>query len=153
MCARVYACACVLGGPLSPPFPTSSSLQFHVAILERVAKGEAEEEEKKTKHAATIKIMAVSRKEQVDEVRAKKAAEKREADAIGEAIKQQAKQQQQQDYEAAVAKQIRIAESNAALVIANEKLIAVRAVIKVLILPIPIPLFPYPLLVLALTFV
>ena len=100
--------------------------QFHVAILERVAKGEAEEEEKKQRHAKTVKILAVARKEQVDEVRAQKAAERAVSDAIGQAIKDQAKKQQEDDYAAAVAKQARIAESNAAMVVANEKLLAVR---------------------------
>ena len=104
--------------------------QFHVAILDRVAKGEAEEEAKKAKLAEQRKVIAVARKEQVDEVRSKRAAEKAELDAIGEAMKSQAKKQLQDDYEAQVQKQIRIAEGNAAMVVANEKLKAVREQIK-----------------------
>jgi len=106
------------------------SSQFHVAILDRVAKGEAEEEAKKAKLAEQRKVIAVARKEQVDEVRSKRAAEKAELDAIGEAMKSQAKKQLQDDYEAQVQKQIRIAEGNAAMVVANEKLKAVREQIK-----------------------
>ena len=100
--------------------------QFHVAILDRVAKGEAEEEAKKARMEEQRKIIAIARKEQVDDVRARRAAEKAEAYAIGEAMKEQSKKQLADEYEAQVQKQIRIAEGNAAMVVANEKLKAVR---------------------------
>jgi hypothetical protein len=99
---------------------------FHEEILRKVAAGEAEEAAKKAKLDAQKKVIAVARKEQVDEVRAKRAAEVAEAVAIGEAMKAQAKKQLADDYEAQVQKQIRIAEGNAAMVVANEKLKAVR---------------------------
>lgn len=103
---------------------------FHEEILRKVAAGEAEEAAKKAKLDAQKKVIAVARKEQVDEVRAKRAAEVAEAVAIGEAMKAQAKKQLADDYEAQVQKQIRIAEGNAAMVVANEKLKAVREQIK-----------------------
>ena len=104
--------------------------QFHEAILERVSKGEAEEEAKKARMAAQRKIIAQARKEQVDEVHAKRAKEKAELDAIGEAMKAQAKKDLEDEYQAQIAKQIRIAEGNASMVVANEKLKAVRTQIK-----------------------
>lgn len=100
--------------------------QFHENILRTVAQGGAEEAAKAAKLREQRAVIAVARKEQVDEVRAKRAAEKAELDAIGEAMKRQAKQQLADDFEAQIQKQIRIAEGNAAMVVANEKLKAVR---------------------------
>jgi len=106
-------------------------LQFHEAILKRVADGEAEEEAKKKKHHDMIKVLAVARKEQVDEVLARRAAEAAEANAIGQAMRRQAQKQIEDDVVAMEAKQRRIEESNAAMVVANERLKVVREEIRV----------------------
>lgn len=100
--------------------------QFHVAILEKVAKGEAEEKAKNQKIAEKIEVIKVQRKEQVNEVRAKRASEIAEANAIGQAMKEQAIKRQEDDLVEQEAKQKRIDESNAAMVIANERAKQVR---------------------------
>ena len=101
--------------------------QFHVAILEKVSKGEADEQIKNKKLADKIDIIKGQRKEQVDEVRAKRAAEISEAMSIGKAMKEQAIKRLEDDLIEQGAKQIRIDESNAAMVVANERAKQVRA--------------------------
>jgi len=105
-------------------------LQFHEQILKRVADGDAEETKKIEKRHAMVKVLAVARKEQVDDVLARRAAEAAEAYAIGQAIKVQAKKQIEDDIIAQEAKQKRIAESNASMVLANERQKVVREEIR-----------------------
>ena len=100
---------------------------FHEKILETVKTLTEAEEAKKKKVEDNIAVIAKVREEQLSEVRAKREAEHQESIAIGEAMKKQAKEQLEMDLIAQQEKQRKIEESNATMVIANEKLKAVRA--------------------------
>jgi hypothetical protein len=103
---------------------------YHEEIMKKVRAGEIEEEEKKQKIIDKIEIIKVQRREQVMEVRARRAAEAAEAKAIGEAMKKQAQERIEEDMAEQVRKAEMIASSNAALVIANERAIKIKAELK-----------------------
>lgn len=104
--------------------------KYHEITLETVARLNAIEEAKLAKQAETIKQIAIAREEQLRDVRTRKAAEVAESIAIGEAMRREAEQRLIEDMEAQKEKQRRIAESNAAMVIANEKFRKVRDEIR-----------------------
>ena len=86
---------------------------YHEEIMKKVRAGEIEEEEKKQKIIDKIEIIKVQRREQVMEVRARRAAEAAEAKAIGEAMKKQAQERIEEDMAEQVRKAEMIASSNA----------------------------------------
>lgn len=100
--------------------------KYHKFIVEKVSQLEAIEQEKIDKRKAMVKVIAKSREEQLAEVHAQRAAEKAEAIAIGIAMKKQAQERVEEEIRLAEAKIIAAADNNAAMVIANEKLKAVR---------------------------
>ncbi len=100
---------------------------YHEKILEKVAELTAVEEEKKKKVADNVVVIKAAREEQIADVRARKEAERLESIAIGEAMKRQAIEQVEQEKRAVEERAKQIAINNANMVIANEKLKAVRA--------------------------
>lgn len=101
--------------------------EYHQIILQKVAQGEKEEKEKEARLADKIEIIKVQRRKQVEEVRAKRAAEEAEARAIGEAMKREAIVRIQDDLDEQVRKRERIADANAKTVIANERIKVIKA--------------------------
>jgi hypothetical protein len=101
---------------------------FHRIKMEAVVKGEAEEKAKVDGRKELVERIKVTRKEQLDEVFARRQREKDEAEAIGAAMKRRAAEQIQEDLDAFDAKQKHIAKSNKELMLANEKFIAIRKV-------------------------
>lgn len=101
--------------------------QFHENILELVAKGNANDIIKEEKNAAKIEVIKKQRREQVEEVRSKRAEEEAEAKAIGEAMKFRAKEQVEEELQRQIEKQKRIAENNVNTLLANERIKQVRA--------------------------
>merc|ERR1711871_1150494 len=101
--------------------------EYHQMILRKVAQGEVEEKEKEAKIAAKIEVIKTQRRNQVEEVRAKRAAEEAEARAIGEAMKKEAAQRIQEDLDEQIRKQELIADANAKTVIANERIKIIKA--------------------------
>ena len=103
---------------------------FHEKILETVKVLTDTEEAKKKKIEDNIAVIAKVREEQLNQVRSKREAERQESIAIGEAMKKQAKEHLEMDLILQQEKQKKIEEGNAQMVIANEKLKAVRAEIS-----------------------
>lgn len=102
----------------------------HLKIVSKVKELEAIEEEKLSKTADLVKVICNMRETQIAGVVAKREAEKAESIAIGVAMRKQAEEQIKEDYIKQEEKQKRIAASNAAMVIANEKQIKLRDEIK-----------------------
>ena len=101
---------------------------FHRIKMEAVVKGNAEEKAKLDERKGLVERIKVTRKEQLDDVFARRQREKDEAEAIGAAMKRRAAEQIQEDVDAFDAKQQHIAKSNKELMLANEKFMAIRAV-------------------------
>lgn len=101
---------------------------FHRIKMEAVVKGNAEEKAKVDERKGLVERIKVTRKEQLDDVFARRQREKDEAEAIGAAMKRRAAEQIQEDLDAFDAKQKHIAKSNKELMLANEKFMAIRKV-------------------------
>jgi hypothetical protein len=100
--------------------------EYHQYILAQVKEGERVEKEKERKMEDQRAIVAVARKEQVDEVLARRDEELREKIAIGEAMKKRAQEMLEEEVRAHEAKQRRARENRDQVVAANEKLKALR---------------------------
>jgi hypothetical protein len=100
--------------------------EYHRLTMEKVAKGDIEERIKEENRKRLIDNIKVTRKEQLDDVIARRQAEKDEAEAIGIAMKRRAQQQLEEDIIAQEAKHAAAAKANADLMIANEKFKKIR---------------------------
>jgi hypothetical protein len=100
--------------------------RFHEHILAVVAKGGEEEADKARRLAEKVDVIKKQRKEQVDEVQARRDEEEAEARAIGEAMKKRAKEQLEEELQLQKDKQERIAAANLATLKANERAKVVR---------------------------
>lgn len=100
--------------------------QFHVKIIEKVKHLTEIEESKVKKQHDSISLIKQSREEQINDVKARREAADRENIAMGIAMKKQIQDLIQQDIIAAEEKQLLIAKNNAAMVVANERLKAVK---------------------------
>ena len=104
--------------------------RFHKIKMEKVRQDEEQEKAKDARRKQVIEEVKISRKEQLDDVYARRQAEADEAHAIGEAMRKQAKEQLQEEIKREEDRQIYIAKANADLVVANEKFKAIKAQVK-----------------------
>jgi hypothetical protein len=106
--------------------------QHHLKIISKVKELDQIEEEKLAKSADLVKVICGMRETQIAGVVSKREAAKSDSIAIGVAMRKQAEEQLKEDIIKQEQKQIRIAESNATMVLANEKQIKLRAEIVAL---------------------
>jgi len=99
---------------------------WHKIKMEKVAQGEAEEQAKIDSRQEIIAKIKKSRKEQVDDVRARRQQVKDEEQAIGDAMRRRAKEQVEEEVQRQIEKEAKQAKSNADLVVANEQFKAIR---------------------------
>ena len=100
--------------------------EYHQVILAKVRAGEEEERIKEQARMEQIKLIAAARKEQLDDVRERREAERREQDAIGSAMKKRAQEMLEEEIRQAELKAARAEENKNAVLSANEKLKMLR---------------------------
>lgn len=103
---------------------------YHQIILEKVAKGDKEDIVKAEKIAEQLKLVAVSREEQLQDVRRRKELEKEEERQIGLTMKKRAQEAIEEDIRAFETKQVLAHESNLKMIEANEKIKSEKEVIR-----------------------
>lgn len=103
---------------------------YHQIILEKVAKGDAEDAAKAKKVAEQLRLVGVSRQEQLEEVRRKREIEKEEERQVGLRIKERAREAVEEELRALEEKQRLAHESNLKMIAANEKIKQEKEVIR-----------------------
>jgi hypothetical protein len=100
--------------------------QYHQEILKKIDDGEAVDRKKELDAIEQMKQIAISRKEQVDDARAKRAAEERERVAIGVAMRAKAAEQVEEEIRQEEGKQKYIRDKNEQMILANGRLKVLR---------------------------
>ena len=99
---------------------------YHQVILAKVKRGEELEQEKELRKQEQIKIIAMARKEQLDDALARKEADRRTQVAIGQAMKERAKEMLAEEIRKEELKHLKAEENKNAVLSANEKLKSLR---------------------------
>lgn len=102
------------------------AVKHHEDILHTVKLGELKEKEKQERMQKQVAEVSVARKQQLDEVFAKRQAEMEEERQIGIRLREEAERQLQRDIEARKERQRQIDQSNLEMAKANEELKVLR---------------------------
>lgn len=104
--------------------------KYHEVILKKVHDGDAEDVVKAQKIQEQLKVVAISRAQQLEEVRKQREIEREEERQIGLAIKKRAAEAVEADIVAYNEKQARAHASNLAMIAANEKIKQEKDIIR-----------------------
>jgi hypothetical protein len=102
------------------------NMEFHKTILQQISDGEKKDKQLQEQLQRKVDEVKISRIEQLEEVRARKRAEKEEEIQIGLSLKRDAQLQLEKEAQSRIEKAQRIKEGNEQTLIANEKLKVVR---------------------------